>query len=179
MLYTKVWIIKFFYSYYYFLLVLLLTGQSTKMRQPFHLTCTVAECLQSVGNTNYLVRYKECTQSIYISRVPQCQSPRPNWDPPTPSPASECVPQGGGGTHSPAVEGVGCASTSPFTISTITYKVVVYAPAGRADTLPLFLHYPICTLWQDIKTPHFILFSSYIQSYSVVKQIEKNFFFKN
>ncbi len=29
-----------------------------------------------------------------------------------------------------------------FTISTITYKVVVYAPAERADTLHLFLLYP-------------------------------------
>jgi hypothetical protein len=29
-----------------------------------------------------------------------------------------------------------------FTISTITYKVVVYDPAERADTLPLFLLYP-------------------------------------
>jgi hypothetical protein len=30
----------------------------------------------------------------------------------------------------------------PFTISAITYKVVMYAPAERADTLPLFLLYP-------------------------------------
>jgi hypothetical protein len=30
----------------------------------------------------------------------------------------------------------------PFTLSTITYEVVVYAPAERADTLPLFLLYP-------------------------------------
>jgi hypothetical protein len=35
----------------------------------------------------------------------------------------------GGGAHSP-----------PFTISTITYKVVVYAPLERANTL--FLLYP-------------------------------------
>jgi hypothetical protein len=27
-------------------------------------------------------------------------------------------------------------------LSTITYKVVVYGPAERADTLPLFLFYP-------------------------------------
>jgi hypothetical protein len=38
---------------------------------------------------------------------------------------------GGGGERPP-----------PFTISTITYKVVVYAPDERADTLPLFLLYP-------------------------------------
>jgi hypothetical protein len=30
----------------------------------------------------------------------------------------------------------------PFTLSTITSNVVVYAPAERADTLPLFLLYP-------------------------------------
>jgi hypothetical protein len=30
----------------------------------------------------------------------------------------------------------------PFILSTITYKVMVYAPAERADTLPLFFLYP-------------------------------------
>jgi hypothetical protein len=34
------------------------------------------------------------------------------------------------------------ACPPPFTISTITYKVVVYAPAAKADALPLFLLYP-------------------------------------
>jgi hypothetical protein len=34
------------------------------------------------------------------------------------------------------------ARPPPFTISTIMYKVVVYAPAEMADTLPLFLLYP-------------------------------------
>jgi hypothetical protein len=40
-------------------------------------------------------------------------------------------------------EGGGCTPT-PFhySISTITYKVVVYAPAERADTLPPILLYP-------------------------------------
>jgi hypothetical protein len=37
----------------------------------------------------------------------------------------------------------GSARLPPFTISTITYKVAVYAPDERADTLPLFLHYPL------------------------------------
>jgi hypothetical protein len=37
---------------------------------------------------------------------------------------------------------VGGASPPPFTISTVTYKVAVYTPAERADTLPLFLLYP-------------------------------------
>ncbi len=36
----------------------------------------------------------------------------------------------------------GSASPPPLTISTITYKVVVYAPAERTDTLPIFLLHP-------------------------------------
>ncbi len=40
----------------------------------------------------------------------------------------------------------GGARPSPFTKSAITYKVVVYAPAERADTLPLFIFYPYA-LW--------------------------------
>jgi hypothetical protein len=47
---------------------------------------------------------------IYVPRVPQCFSPRPNRDSPTPSPASECAPSPNkkrGGTHSPACKGVG------------------------------------------------------------------------
>jgi hypothetical protein len=36
----------------------------------------------------------------------------------------------------------GDARPPPFTISILTYKVVVYAPAERADTLLLFLLYP-------------------------------------
>jgi hypothetical protein len=36
------------------------------------------------------------------------------------------------------------APPPPFTISTITYEVVAYAPAERADTIPLFLLYPYC-----------------------------------
>jgi hypothetical protein len=36
----------------------------------------------------------------------------------------------------------GGARPSPFSTSTITYKVVVYAPAEMADALPLFLLYP-------------------------------------
>ncbi len=38
--------------------------------------------------------------------------------------------------------GRGVHAQPPFILSTITYKVVVYAPAKRADTLPLFLLYP-------------------------------------
>jgi hypothetical protein len=41
-----------------------------------------------------------------------------------------------------AVEGMGGARPPPLTISTITYKVVVYVLADRADTRPLFLLYP-------------------------------------
>jgi hypothetical protein len=39
------------------------------------------------------------------------------------------------------VRGGGVTRTAPFTKSTITHKVVVYAPAEMADTLPLFLLY--------------------------------------
>jgi hypothetical protein len=48
-------------------------------------------------------------------------------------------------------EGGGCTPTPPFTLFTITYKVAVYAPAERADTLTLFYYFistPICTLWE-------------------------------
>ncbi len=40
-------------------------------------------------------------QSTYLYRVPQCMSPRRNWDSPTPSLASECppTPNQRGGTH--------------------------------------------------------------------------------
>ncbi len=38
--------------------------------------------------------------------------------------------------------GTGECTPTPFTIFTISYKVVVHAPAERAVTLPLFLHYP-------------------------------------
>jgi hypothetical protein len=38
-------------------------------------------------------------------------------------------------------ENGGC-TPNPFTISTVMYKVVVFAPAARADTLLLFLLYP-------------------------------------
>jgi hypothetical protein len=48
-------------------------------------------------------------QSTYIYRVPQCISPRRNWDSPNPSPASECASKVGEGVvegaHLPAGEG--------------------------------------------------------------------------
>ncbi len=40
-----------------------------------------------------------------------------------------------------AGEGVGVHAQPPFTISSIMYNVVVYAPADRAETPPLFLLY--------------------------------------
>ncbi len=63
-----------------------------------------------------------------VPRVPQCLSPRPNWDPRHPPPASECVsappePKGGG-THSHVGEEVGGGGgvpirTKPSTLSTL------------------------------------------------------------
>ncbi len=44
-----------------------------------------------------------------------------------------------------AGEGEGCTPIAFQTI-TIMYKVAVYAPAKRADTLPVFHLYPICNL---------------------------------
>jgi hypothetical protein len=41
-----------------------------------------------------------------------------------------------------AAKGGGCTPTPFHFINTITYKVVVYAPAERAVTLPLFLLFP-------------------------------------
>ncbi len=46
------------------------------------------------------------------------------------------------GKISPGLVKVGGARPPPFTVSTIMSKVVVYAPAQRAETLPLFLLYP-------------------------------------
>ncbi len=66
------------------------------------------------------LRMTFCTKFIYcIPGVSQCLSPRPNWDPPTPSPASECArgappppPQPKGWAHLPAGEGVPNSSDS-------------------------------------------------------------------
>jgi hypothetical protein len=52
-----------------------------------------------------------------------------------------------------AAEGRGGARPPPFTIFTITYKVVVNAPAERAATLHVFHLYPICFLWIERKLP--------------------------
>ncbi len=45
------------------------------------------------------------------------------------------------GKISPAGEGGGCTPT-PFLHYLPSHKVVVYTPAERVDTLPLFLLYP-------------------------------------
>jgi hypothetical protein len=87
---------------------------------------------ETLGN-NVIFRCKENLQNhntkycTYMTRVPQCLSPRPNWDSPTPSLASECVPppeQKGGGTHSHADEGLGESQfgrleKKPRTLSTL------------------------------------------------------------
>ncbi len=57
------------------------------------------------------------------------------------------------GVHSIMMEKIvqvgegGGARSPPFSISTVTYKVVVYAPAERADTFPQYYSTSICTLW--------------------------------
>jgi hypothetical protein len=55
-------------------------------------------------NTKFIyTRIKSTGTTVYV--------PSSEWDTPTPSPASECAPPepkgGGGGAHTPAVEGVG------------------------------------------------------------------------
>jgi hypothetical protein len=74
---------------------------------------------QRLGRGDQAVRYLhqlhlpgQSTKYLqYIQRVPQCMSPRRNWDSPIPSPASECAPppgpKGGGRAHSPVAKGVG------------------------------------------------------------------------
>ena len=70
-----------------------------------------AECTAILINT-YCTMESNTKCILFIPRVLQCLSPRQNWDSPPPSPASECPPPQkkkpkGGGTHSPACEGVG------------------------------------------------------------------------
>ncbi len=50
---------------------------------------------------------------------------------------------------------MGDACPSPCTISTISYKVVVYAPAESADTLPIFLLYPY--MYSVFRTSYWII----------------------
>jgi hypothetical protein len=70
-------------------------------------------------------------QSTYIPIVPQCMSPRPNWDLPPPLPqASVSLPRNQrGGAHSPAGEGVAGGpqfrrlEEKPSTLSTLWFTV--------------------------------------------------------
>ncbi len=96
---------------------------------------------------------------MYIPKVPKCLSPRPNWERPNPSPTSECVPPGtkGGGTHSPAGEGVGREyqfgrpEKKSSYLSTLWYESIfsliefMYSSTGKfSKCLPItvFLHDP-------------------------------------
>jgi hypothetical protein len=45
---------------------------------------------EDIHTTQYTVLYK--AQSTYIPRVPQCPSPRRNWDPPSPLPQASLYP---------------------------------------------------------------------------------------
>ncbi len=63
---------------------------------------------QRCGLCNLRNYWWQTQQSTYIPRVPQCLSPRPNWDSPSPLPPASVSPPSsgtkGGGTHSPAGE---------------------------------------------------------------------------
>ncbi len=52
-------------------------------------------------------------------------------------------------TNQPWLVRAGGTRPHPFTLFTIMYKVAVYAPPERADTLPVFHHYPnVLCVWQ-------------------------------
>ncbi len=44
-----------------------------------------------------MIVFKDFNKGTYISRVPQCLSPRPNWDPPPPLPPASVSPLESGG----------------------------------------------------------------------------------
>jgi hypothetical protein len=89
------------------------------------------------------------TRSWSVKRIPYCLQHRVHteWQLPL------------SGVHSIMMEKLaqdsvgGGARPPPFAIVTITYKVAVYAPAERADTIRLFLLYPyvLCGL---LSPPH-------------------------
>jgi hypothetical protein len=59
------------------------------------------------------------TKYLWIQSIPQCMSPRRNWDSSNPSSASECAPRpfkpkSGGTAHSPAYEGVGSPNSDDW-----------------------------------------------------------------
>ncbi len=89
--------------------------------------------LQCTTGIYWVVLYYECAghKIHYIPRVPQCLSPRRNWDSPNLSPASECAPPTwvlGGELHSLAGERVeksqfGRLEEMPSTLSTLWRRV--------------------------------------------------------
>jgi hypothetical protein len=94
-------------------------------------------------------------QSTYIPRVPQCLSTRPNWDPPAPSPASECVPipgtKGGGNTLACKWGGGGVPIPDDLkkslALCTAT-KILFYIPfLGTAGPQSQFPHSCVCDLY--------------------------------
>jgi hypothetical protein len=66
-------------------------------------------CRRKHAASEYATHLQVRAQRTNIDRVPQCMSPRRNWDSPSPSLASECAPspEQKWGAHSPAGEGVG------------------------------------------------------------------------
>ncbi len=68
------------------------------------------------------------TKYIYIYRVPQCMSPRLNWDSPIPSPAGECAPY-------PLVGGEG---GDPTTEEKALHSVCSVCPRIYKNQTPIF-----------------------------------------
>jgi hypothetical protein len=74
-------------------------------------------------------------------------------------------------------EGGGGCTPSPITVSTITSKVVVYAPSERADTLLIFLLYPFSSLWFCvINCAIFVASSNNINRAGIKLDIKEMFF---
>ncbi len=79
--------------------LLLMEMPRPRLEQPGFTAPT--EALFSKGFPSEHKCREHSTKYIYFYRVPQCMSPRRNWDSPTPSLTSECVPTPrtkGGGT---------------------------------------------------------------------------------
>ncbi len=115
------------------------------------------EILDLCGLGLYLDTY------ILVPRVPQCLSPRQNWDPPIPLLQASVYPYEtkGGVKHSPAGEGVGASQCGrlekkPSTLSTLWYYTYLtwevcewYRLTWRwwQGTVP-----PLCKLYQNFST---------------------------
>jgi hypothetical protein len=108
-------------------------------------------------------------QSTYLYRVPQCMSPRRNWDSPTPylATASVPLPRNRGGAHSPVAEGSGESQYRRLETSLALYYLLCGQRHGsgsaslhrentvRKTLIFLMFCYFLLTfyLWKDVIVP--------------------------